>query len=141
MGMVVVPEEATACWLWQGVRLKNGYGKMSVGYPKDGNVKSCFVHRLAYEFFVGPIPAGLCVCHRCDVRHCVNPAHLFVGTQKQNMEDMVSKNRQRKLVTCKRGHRFEGANIGSCVLRNGKFMRWCAPCKKVREASRRRDRS
>jgi len=51
------------------------------------------VHRYAWAVANGPIPDGMCVCHRCDVRLCVNPAHMFIGTQADNMRDMVQKGR------------------------------------------------
>ncbi len=77
------------CWLWTASRGGSGYGKMSV----DGRLVGA--HRLAFEQWKGPIPEGLQVMHSCDNRACVNPKHLFLGTQKDNMEDCISKGRLR----------------------------------------------
>ena len=71
-------------------RNSHGYGAVKV----DGTQH--YVHRLAYELFNGPIPEGMQVLHRCDVRCCCNPDHLFVGTIGDNMRDRTKKDRQAK---------------------------------------------
>lgn len=74
-----------SCWLWTGPLGSQGYPQMRVG--RSGNGPIWLVHRWAYQHFVGPIPEGLMVLHKCDIRHCSNPDHLYVGTQKDNMRD------------------------------------------------------
>jgi hypothetical protein len=80
-------EKTDSCWLWAGTVLANGYGQFWIN---DGQA---LAHRTAYEVYIGEIPDGLLVCHSCDVRNCVNPAHLWVGTQSDNRNDMYSKGR------------------------------------------------
>lgn len=75
------------CWNWMGCRNDNGYGL------KTSDGKRVRTHRLSYELFVGPIPSGMIVCHKCDNPPCCNPEHLFVGTHKDNHNDCVSKGR------------------------------------------------
>lgn len=79
------------CWLWTGTIMGAGYGKISVQ-----NRVQPGAHRFSYELYRGPIPEGASVLHRCDVRRCVNPDHLFLGTQKENIGDMWEKGRQQK---------------------------------------------
>lgn len=77
----------TGCWLWNASTLPSGYGQFCLAGKMKG------AHRVAYELYIGPIPDGLHVLHACDVTWCVNPEHLFLGTHRDNMQDMTSKGR------------------------------------------------
>jgi len=90
-----LPEERPpdACWIWRGSTTAYGYGNIRVG--GRGTQVAIYAHRLAYEYFVGPIPPGLLVCHACDNPPCTNPAHLWLGTPADNMHDRDRKGRHR----------------------------------------------
>lgn len=119
------------CWTMNLKPNAHGYIEMSIGNRK------WLAHRLSYEIFFGvQIPRGKMVCHKCDVRSCVNPAHLFLGSAKDNFEDAVKKGRVRPIShkgdlkdSCKRGHKLTIENTR--ILRSGK--RLCRECMRSRD--------
>lgn len=80
-------EKRGDCWLWTGAIQRDGYAHGNIGG------KTVSSHRYAYEKLVGPIPEGMDLLHSCDVRHCVNPAHLRPGTHRENMDDKMARGR------------------------------------------------
>lgn len=95
------------CWLYTGSDNGKGYGITS-----DDRRRPRYVHRVMYEHAVGPIPPGVEVCHTCDVRNCVRPDHLFLGTHRQNIEDCVSKGRHA------RGEKTAGRKLTEAAVRD-----------------------
>lgn len=81
------------CWEWQGCLNIYGYGKVGIPRVEAGRHGTMGAHRLAWEYTNGPIPEGLCVLHICDNPPCCNPAHLRLGTKRDNTLDMVAKGR------------------------------------------------
>jgi hypothetical protein len=88
-----VDRTGDGCWPWLGLRTLHGYGQLGIGSATDGTRTTGHAHRVAYELAVGPIPPGMAILHRCDNPPCVRPDHLLVGSQRANIDDMVSKNR------------------------------------------------
>ena len=122
-------DRSRECWVWTG-STSAGYGSFNVNGPMVG------AHRFAWEWANGPIPAGLRVLHHCDNPLCVRPAHLFVGTQLENMRDMSAKNRagnQRK-THCPKGHEYSAAN----TYRSAKGGRFCRACSALASAAYRK---
>lgn len=124
-----IPDPNSGCWLWSGAI--NGPSKRPYGQMRASGVK-VRANRYAYESFVGQIPKGLYVCHRCDVSICVNPDHLFLGTPRDNVIDMMNKGRNRSGINpwnrskmiCVRGHPLTAENL-SKVQKN---RRVCLAC-------------
>lgn len=80
----------TRCWNWTGYKTELGYGRLRL------NNKKTLAHRASYEIFVGKIPDKKLVCHKCDNPSCLNPDHLFLGTNNDNVQDRVKKGRTSK---------------------------------------------
>lgn len=77
----------SGCWLWKRSKMSRGYGNLWL------NSKTHLAHRMSYAYHTGPIPEGLCVMHSCDTPLCVNPAHISVGTNMDNVHDKMTKGR------------------------------------------------
>lgn len=94
---------STSCWIWTGATNWGGYGVI------EHNYKTKLAHRISWELNFGQIPKSINVLHKCDNPICVNPAHLFLGSQQDNINDMYRRNRQN--------------NIGKPKLSTGKILK------------------
>lgn len=133
------------CWEWTLKRHRTGYGEI---WRKRGYHGA---HRVSWEIHNGPIPEGMFVCHHCDNPPCVNPAHLFVGTPKDNARDRERKGRRdpmpaamaakamRPIKThCPQGHEYAGANLRLIVSPEGWVSRRCRKCAAIYTSASRR---
>jgi hypothetical protein len=88
----VSQEPLSGCWLWNGALRSSGYGAAFLAGKAVG------AHRAAWTLFRGEIPEGMFVCHKCDVKSCANPEHLFLGTHDDNMRDCAAKRTTRRTI-------------------------------------------
>jgi hypothetical protein len=126
-----VPEPNSGCWLWLGA-MASGYGTFLV------NGKMTGAHRVAWQLYRGEISEGLFICHSCDVPSCVNPGHLFVGSNTDNQRDALNKGRHplTSKTHCSNGHPLSGANL--YIRPNG--QRQCRACNRSSVAKYKRSR-
>jgi uncharacterized protein YozE (UPF0346 family) len=119
------------CKEWTGTINQWGYGT-DYSHHSSSNL----AHRIAYEETYGPIPKGMNVCHHCDNPPCVEPLHLFLGTQADNLRDMVAKGRHggKNKTHCVHGHEYTPENTTTHVNSRGSTLRECRTC--IRERTR-----
>lgn len=104
-----IVDDKTGCWIWEPLANKgNEYGHLTIGTRTGQTRKTISAHRYSYSLFVGEIPNGMFVCHKCDDKRCVNPDHLFIGTRQDNVDD-----RERK----KRNNHVVGEKVGNSKLK------------------------
>ena len=125
-------EDDAGCWNYAASVGSSGYGQICVDY------KRWSAHRLAWTLLRGRIAPGLFVCHRCDNKRCIRPAHLFLGTATDNNRDMTAKGRNRNVnmgrTHCRRGHEFAA---GSYYV-NKRGSRCCLVCDRLKHKAKYR---
>ena len=124
------------CWLWTACKDKDGYG--SFWYKGDMRP----AHRIVYEFTYGGVSQGKLICHHCDNPSCVNPTHLFLGSHKDNAQDMLYKgrnsNQNKNKTHCIHGHELAGYNLMTVNRGTGRRCRICH--NRLTAESKRRER-
>ncbi len=100
--------DENGCWIWTGEKYRGGYGRIFIRMNDNGSQYRRSTHRISYEIFKGEIPKGMLVCHKCDVKACFNPDHLFIGTQYDNVHDCINKGRSAHSIV-KGGFEFNPA--------------------------------
>jgi hypothetical protein len=121
----------SGCWLWTGAKNHSGRGHARV------NKKLITAPRLAWKLFKGDFSRHLYICHKCDNPTCVNPKHLFLGTQLDNVQDSIKKGRfgagkhERSRTCCPKGHKYSTKNTYIEHTINNKYKRHCRICRRI----------
>lgn len=127
-------QDESGCWIWHGA---TGGGKVRYGVFSAQNRKLVVAHRWSYEYFVGPIPAGLVIDHLCKVSLCVNPDHLEPVTQRENlMRSDTLQARNAAKTRCPQGHPYDEENTRLKKGRGG-MRRVCKKCEATQGKARR----
>jgi hypothetical protein len=120
------------CWLWTATTSADGYGRINI------SGKMVYVHRIAYEEFVGPIPDGLCLDHLCRQRNCLNPEHLEAVPMRVNLmrgDGHTARNAAKEV--CDNGHPYTPENT---YIHPASGWRQCRECRKAYDRKRSRQR-
>lgn len=130
-------KKTKTCWVWTAGDSGTGYGRIKVR-----NVSKA-AHRLSWQMHKGKIPLGFYVLHTCDNRACVNPAHLYLGTQFDNMRDMSARKRHwgLKKTHCPQGHPYSEENTYRQKHKPGRQCRICKAANGRASKERRRQRA
>lgn len=105
------------CWGWIGAKDKDGYGRLPCSHKMTERA-----HVASYLIYIGEIPEGMQVCHHCDIRECTNPEHLFLGTPKDNTQDMIKKGRWNGGIWNQLGSKNPSSKLNEEDVREIKIM-------------------
>lgn len=127
-----IPE--SGCWIYEGELSSNGYGRVKY---KSLRFRA---HRLAFKLANGSLPDGKLICHKCNVKSCINPSHLYAGTVKDNVRDMLrSGNHNNQRIThCPRGHEYSDSNTYFNPTINHRQCKTCQTARRKERTARER---